>query len=432
VKICHITPGAGEGFYCENCLRDDGIVKSLRATGHDAMMVPMYLPPLAEGPPPQKVAPVFFGGINVYLQQKSALFRRTPRWIDRMFDAKGLLRWAARMAGMTKAATLGETTLSMLRGEDGRQAKELRRLTAYLAASDRPDVVVLSNALLAGLAREIRRALGVPVVCMLHDEEGFLDALPERLADQAWQTLGRRCRDIDAFVSVSRFYADLMTRRLGLEADRVHVVHVGLETDDYSPAAAPPRPQAIGFLSPMTQSKGPDVLADAFVRLKGDPRFVDLRLRFSGGRTAADKPLLKAIRRRLTEAGVADDAEVVEDFRRPSRIAFLQSLSAVSVPTVRGEAFGLFVLEALACGVPLVLPAHGAFLELADATGGIVLCEPNSAEDLTDKLANLLTDGENARELARRGRQAVLENFNVEQAAQKLVAVYEQTIGAPA
>ncbi|MCX5671317.1 MAG: glycosyltransferase family 1 protein, partial [Planctomycetota bacterium] len=179
MRIIQITPGAGTNFYCENCLRDNALVLELRRQGHDALMVPLYLPLVTEGPDATAGVPIFFGGINVYLQQKLALFRRTPRWLDRLLDARGLLKWASGRAEMTKARDLGEATLSMLRGEDGRQVKELERLVAWLAVQDRPDVICLSNALLAGLVRRMKAALGVPVVSMLQDEDGFLDALPE-------------------------------------------------------------------------------------------------------------------------------------------------------------------------------------------------------------------------------------------------------------
>ena len=51
---------------------------------------------------------VFLGGINAYLQQKLALFRYTPRFLDRVLDARPLLRWAAGFAGRTQAQDLAD------------------------------------------------------------------------------------------------------------------------------------------------------------------------------------------------------------------------------------------------------------------------------------------------------------------------------------
>ena len=160
MKIVHIVPGSGGTFYCENCMRDNALVKALRRMGHDVVMVPLYLPMFADDPELSEDVPVFFGGINVYLQQKLALFRKTPRWLDRLADARWILELAARKAGTTRAAGLGDMTLSMLRGADGNQAKELDRLIKWLAENERPDIVHLSNALLIGLARRIRAVCG--------------------------------------------------------------------------------------------------------------------------------------------------------------------------------------------------------------------------------------------------------------------------------
>jgi len=186
MRLIMLTPGAGENFYCENCLRDHALIRRLRRDGHDILMVPMYLPPIPEFDV-ETDQPVFFGGINVYLQQKCRLFRHTPRWLDRMLDSPRVLKLAQSMAGMTRAKDLGETTVSMLRGEEGKQTKELDRLVAFLAEQEKPDVVCLSNIMLGGLTPRIREALGVPVVTTAQDEDAFLDSLPEPYRSEAWE-----------------------------------------------------------------------------------------------------------------------------------------------------------------------------------------------------------------------------------------------------
>ena len=200
MKMVQISPGSGDNFYCENCLRDAALVRAMRALGHDVLMVPLYLPLQADQSEPLSNAPIFFGGVNVFLQQKLALFRRTPRWIDQVFDARPLLTWAARKAGMTNARDLGETTISMLEGEQGRQVKELDRFVDWLVETEyHPDVVCLSNILLGGLTRRIKERLGVPVLCLLQDEDGFLDGLTSPYAERAWEIV-RQCalqRDAD-------------------------------------------------------------------------------------------------------------------------------------------------------------------------------------------------------------------------------------------
>src|SRR5205085_418652 len=109
------------------CMRDNALAAELRRQGHDALLAPLYLPLALDEPPATPDAPLFYSGVNVYLQQVSGLFRKTPRWVDQLLDAPGLLRAAGKRAGSTQATDLGALTLSVLRGEEGRQAKELDR-----------------------------------------------------------------------------------------------------------------------------------------------------------------------------------------------------------------------------------------------------------------------------------------------------------------
>ena len=98
MKIVQITPGSGDNFYCENCLRDAALVKAMHKLGQDVILLPMYLPLQVDYKEIPRKAPLFFGGINVYLQQKLSFFRKTPRWLDSLFDRPGLLNWASHKA----------------------------------------------------------------------------------------------------------------------------------------------------------------------------------------------------------------------------------------------------------------------------------------------------------------------------------------------
>src|SRR6187200_459319 len=115
MRIIQITPGTGS-FYCGTCLRDNALVVELRRQGHEALMVPLYLPVTVDETPAAGDTPLFYGGVNVYLQQKSAFFRHTPRWVDQLFDSQSVLQLAASRAGSTEAHDLGDLTVSTLRG----------------------------------------------------------------------------------------------------------------------------------------------------------------------------------------------------------------------------------------------------------------------------------------------------------------------------
>src|SRR5437763_7308767 len=131
MKIAYITAGAA-GMYCGSCMHDNTLVAALCNLGHDALLVPTYTPIRTDEEDVSQKR-IFFGGINVYLEQKLALFRHTPWFIDRLFNFPALLRWVSRFAFGTRAEDLGELTVSMLQGEHGRQSKEVDKLVTWLA-----------------------------------------------------------------------------------------------------------------------------------------------------------------------------------------------------------------------------------------------------------------------------------------------------------
>ena len=425
MRIIQLTPGTGH-FYCGACLRDSGLVRALRARGNDALIVPLYLPLKLEDPTaPEAHADIRMGGINVYLQHKLRALRHMPRRLADALDRPGLLRWASTKGNMTDPRGLGSMTLSMLRGEEGRQAHELEKLIDVLQRQPAADVILLSNAMLIGMARRLKQALGVPVICSLQGEAPFLDALDAAHREQAWETLRERAVDIDAFVPVSRWYGDLLADRLGLAPDRVHVVHNGIDPTDLAAVdwRAPAVP-TVGYLARMCADKGLPTLVEAFVHLvRSGEHEPDLRLRIAGVELAEDRPLVRSLRRRLADEGLQSRVDFLPNLEREQKIEFLGSLSVLSVPATYGESFGLYLLEALAAGVPLVQPRHGAFPEILEATGGGLLCEPDDPVDLARALGELLSDERTAREFAERGRSVVLERFTEDVMAEGVEAV---------
>ncbi len=424
MRIVHVVPGSGGGFYCENCVRDNSIARALLDAGEDVLVVPMYLPPMAESPAARADVPVFFGGINVYLQQKSGLFRKTPRWIDRLFDSKLLLKWAARRAGSVRASGLGETTLSMLQGAGGRQVKELRRLVDWLERGERPDVVHLSNALLLGIGAEIKRRLGTPVVCSLQDEDSWLDAMEEPHRGLCWEAMTELGRGVDAFVAVSRHYGDVMRGRLKIDPARLRVVYPGIDPADFAPSPLAHDPPVVGFLGRASESLGLGILVEAFLKLKG--RLKGLRLHVAGGWTADDRPFLDALGRALAARGAERDVKFFEGLDLEARKEFLRSITVLSVPVPAGSAFGLYLLESFASGVPAVEPRVGSFPELVEGTGGGILYEPNDAETLARTLGDLLADRGRLTDLGRRGRESVERDFNLRKMASAMIGIYRE------
>jgi glycosyltransferase involved in cell wall biosynthesis len=425
-------------MYCGSCIHDNTLAAALIDLGHEVAMVPLYTP-IRTDEPPVAMEPIFYGAVNVYLQQAMRLFRRTPRLVDRVLDSGAALRLASRMAGATDAASLGPLTLSVLRGEEGRQRKELERLTEWLAEY-RPDVVQLGNGLLVGLAREIHRATGAPIVSGLTGEDLFVDGLPEPHRGQVVSELRRQAAELAGFIAPSSYYADRMAEMLAVPAEKIHVVPLGVNlglfempaTSENGTATAlrsdTDGPLTLGYLARICPEKGLHLLVDAFLELATEAGAEGLRLEVGGWVAKRERPYLAGLERRVLRAGLADRAVFHGELDGPAKRAFLRRIDLLSVPTTYREPKGLFVLEALAHGVPVVQPDHGAFPELLEATGGGMLVEPRSAAALTAALRQLIRNPERRRELGRRGRQAVENSFDSRRMAERTVAVYRRIV----
>ena len=414
MRLVYLTTGTGS-FYCGSCMRDNALVLALRKRGHDALLVPMYLPLTLDEESAAAGTPVFYGGINSYLQQISPLFRKTPRWLDKLFDATAVLTATGKFSSMTRASELGPMTLSMLKGEEGNQKKELERLVEWLA-SEKPDWVILSNALLLGMGRRIREATGAKIACTLQGEDGFLDALGKPYSEQCWQLVGERGSEFDALIPVSRYHSDLMQKRAQLPAEKLHVVYNGIDLAGYTVRSAPPKDLTLGYLARMYEPKGLGTLIEAFLLLA--PRLPQLQLAVAGAQVGYDPTYVAQLTQKLTVARLAQRVSWHPNISRDEKIRFLQSLTALSVPATYGESFGLYVIEALAAGVPVVQPRHGGFPEILAQTGGGVLYDPLTPAALADALETLLSDPQAAFELGAQGQKAVFAHFSVEAMAE--------------
>jgi len=428
VKIAYITAGAASMF-CGSCLHDNTLVTALHALGHDALLIPTYTPIKTDEPDVSQKR-VFFGGINVYLQQKLALFRHTPWSLDRLLDAPKLLRWVSRFAVSTRAENLGDLTISILRGEHGHQRKEVEKLTDWLADDVKPELVNLTNVLLSGMVHEVKRRVGVPVLGTLQGDDIFLEALPEPHRSQAIGLIRDHCKEMDGFIATSAYYADFMAGYLDIARARIDVIHPGLNLAGHGGARqnVDGAPFTIGYFARICPEKGLHLLADAFRILRQDPTAPPCRLRASGWLGDNNRPYFDKICEQLKHWGLADSFEHSESPDHASKVRFLQSIDVLSVPTTYREPKGLYVLEALANGVPVVQPRHGSFPELIEATGGGLLVEPDNPQDLARGLRQLLDNPAHRQELGRKGKEAIHRHFNADSMARKTIDVYEKYV----
>ena len=422
--LLQIIPGTAN-FYCGGCIRDTALFRALQRMGHTVILQPLYLPLFSDEPDIENQAPVFFGGVNVYLQQKMRFFQKTPHWIDRAFDSRWLLNLSAKQAGMTNASELGEMTISMMLGDKGRQAKEYQRFMIWLKEQPKPDAVILPNGMLLGLANTIKKEMDIPILCTLQGEDSFLDTLPEPYATEAWHIFAKQTEYADALIPVSYYYAREMKERLNLNSQKCMPVQNGISLDGFGEMKAISNELTLGFFARMCKEKGLDILVEAFIHLKRKSLFQSLKLKIAGTATNADKPFIAQIKDRLKETSLLNDVEFHPNVNREEKIRFLKSLSVLSVPALYGECFGLYVIESMAAGTPVVQPNHAGFPEIIKKTNGGLLFDPENYESYISALESLLLNPDEARRLGSEGRENVHKYFSVDRMARDVLQVLE-------
>ncbi len=431
LKVAYIAAGAA-GMICGSCQRDNALVTALQKLGCEAVLIPTYTP-LRLDEENVSLEQVFFGGINVFLQQKSAFFRSIPRSLDRILDHPALLKKVAAGRIRTEARLLGDLALSMLQGTDGYQAKEVGRLVDFLEGSLRPDVVNLTNVLIAGVVPAIKSRLGVPVVATLQGDDAFLDQLEKPYRKEVLGRIREITPLIDGFIVFSRYYGEEMSRLLHIPPSRLFQVPLGLNTQGYPAKARRSGTGAevkrIGYLARLCPQKGFDVLVDGFIRLRSGEGMESVELHAAGWLGESHRPFFEQQVDRIREAGLDGSFHYHGELNREQKLKFLRSLDVFAVPAGPREAKGLYVLEALASGVPVVAPNHGPFPELLERTGGGVLFTPPDSSALAAVVSELLADAGRREKLAQEGHRRVHRDLTATAMAGETLEVYRRLLG---
>lgn len=430
MKILLLTPGTGN-FHCGSCLHDEALLRGLRKLGHDAAVHALYLPLVLDHAEGIDGDDVHMGGIGLYLQVKSALFRRLPMAVTSWLDRPGLLRQAANRADMTSPTELGKMAVQMLLGEHGKTRAGIDHLIQHFKQADRPDVVLLNNALLLGLAAPIAQALDCQVVCTLQGEDTFIDDLPDPWRADVWKLLAEKANDVAMFLPVSEYHGALMAERMSLPTDRMRVVYNGIEAQHYPTQDTAPNPPVIGYFARLCANKGLGTLIDAVLLMHEREQLGETRLCLAGAASPKDMRYLDKQRHRLVQAGLGDRVCIATNVSLEEKARLLRGMSVLSVPATYGESFGLYVLEANACGVPVVEPDHAGLAEVVGLTGGGILCQPGDPASLANRLAELISDEDRRQALGRAGRAAVLERFTAEHMARNVSTALESLCPAP-
>ena len=428
MRLAHLAAGAG-GMYCGSCIHDNTLAAALQRQGMDVALIPLYTP-LRTDEESVSLDRVFYGGINVFLEQKSSLFRHLPRGLTRVLDRPDLLRWVtSRWSSATDPRDLGALTVSILQGEDGYQRRELDDLVTWLARDFRPDLVQLPNSMFLGMTRQLQRDLGVPVLCQVQGEEIFLDQLVEPFRSQARRILSERAQDVDGFVAPCRFYAEAMADYLQVPRERFHVIPLGLQLQGHDRSPPPARaegPFRIGFLARICPQKGLHIAAQALEILAGRLGHEAIRLEVAGWLGDSDRAYLKGIQQRLESRGLGEMFNLLGEVDRREKIDFLRSLHVLTVPAPYLEPKGLYVLEALANGVPVVQPRHGAFPEMLEETGGGILVDAAEALPVADAIQALFEDEPRRSRLGREGQHNVWQKRSDDIMATRTIDLYRK------
>ena len=299
-------------------------------------------------------------------------------------------------------------------------------MTAWLRGEAPPDIVTLPNSLLIGLARPIRDALRRPVACTLQGEELFLNQLLEPYRSQALELIRAKVDDVDGFVAVSEFCADYWQGKLGISDRMMHVVPLGIDPEGYGPPArVPGAPFKVGFFARVAPEKGLHLLAESYLRLRRESDFAGSALEVAGYLAPEHRGYLHGVERQIRDAGLAHEFHYRGELDRAGKIEFLRSLSILSVPSTYDEPKGIFLLEAMASGVPVVQPRRGAFREILERTGGGIMVEPGDAASLADGIYGLWKNPELAAERGRRGAEGVRRAYSASQMAARALAAFQ-------
>ena len=414
MKILSLTAGAAS-MYCGSCLRDNALAAELRRMGEHFTLVPVYTPTKTDEPSESTTSPILFGGISVYLQQFSALFRHAPRILDHIWDSRWALNAAAKRSISVNPKFLGEMTVAMLEGDHGPIAREFSKLEHWFSHEIRPDVVNLPNTLLIAMARAIRHVYTGPIVCTMQGEDLFLDHLQEPYRTQATALIREQVHYVDAFISISAEYASLMADLLAIPKEKIHVVPVGVDPTHFT-VADPSGPFRTGYLARIAPEKGLHLLCEAwrlFLPAYGQPA----ELHAAGYIAPEHEAYLSPLRQ---TPGFTNHGEL----NLAAKQSFLATLDAFCVPPVYDDPKGLYILEALASAVPVVAPARMAPREHIEACGGGLLVKPDSPEAIAEALLTLARDRESARALGRQGRAGVTAHRSLHRMAQRTLEVY--------
>jgi glycosyltransferase involved in cell wall biosynthesis len=425
MKIVYLITGSGGSFYCGNCYRDMIYLRAIRKVpGITASAIPLYLPPDETTTESGLDRNVFFGAISMYLREKVPFLKNMPVFLDKLFDSAPMLKMAAKRAGTTRTEGLEEMTLNMIKGENAFPDREMQRLVDYISKDGKPDIIHLSNALIVGLARQLKNKLDVKIVCSLLNEDDWLDEMAQPYQSDAWKMIAKESVNVDAFITPSRYYKEFFISKTGLSGLNFHIIPLAVDSLGHNVLPKKDNYPALGYLCRINSQNGFDKLVDAFIELKSSNSLPGLTLHISGGFTGDDKPFIAEQIKKIKSQGLKSFIRIYPEFHGSSKEEFFSNIDVMSVPVRKHDGYGLYLLEANAAGVPVVQPATGAFPEIIEKTKGGITYSPDTTGELSASLLKLLKDNNLRSKLSENGKENVRKELSLDKMAEGLSEVY--------
>jgi glycosyltransferase involved in cell wall biosynthesis len=424
MRIAYLVAGAGR-MHCGACAHDFLMVSHLRKLEHDVRVLPLYTPFWSDLGSLSDEAPVYMGGIGLYLRTMRPRLARLLHPLRKMLDSRFALSMATRRAIQTDARELGPLTLSVLQGLQGPHAEEFGRVMAILERQPRPEAVILTNSLFAPFAPMIRKQLQVPVITHFQGEDSFVMSLPDPYCEQAIALLRQSAEALSGVICPSDSGMQQASLLLQLPREKLHIVPAPVDMSHFAVRKeAPAEPFTVGYLSVVRPAKGLDVLIRAMQQL-GDSTTAPLRLLIAG--QVLDAAYAKEMRRLAQTLVPRVIVEFMGEVTQEEKARLIHRSHIFCMPTRIHEARAMAAMEAMACGVPVAVPRLGVLPELVAAGGGFVY-EPEDAPSLAQVLRRVLGNRELLAAASAQAQTTIRQQHNPQEVAGQLDTVLTQLV----
>lgn len=411
MNIVQITAGTGN-FYCGTCLRDHSLVKALNQLGHHCILFPMYLP-LQTDSTDYINTTLHMGGINFYLGHTLPFYDKLPSWFHKFMDHPYFLTLAGKFRHFTKAKDLGELTYAMAGNFSPYHQKSIDQLKTSIQSTIKPDIIILSNVLLNGLAKSLKETFNCKILCTLQGEDSFIESLPKEYQEKSWNAINENTAYVDQYIVVSQYHQQAMSKYMPKLSDKSTVVY---NATDYQSRQYDKNPNTItlGYCARLSYPKGLHTFVDMFIELCKQKPNLELKCHIAGIMLEEDKPFVEQQKQKLKGANLYGKVTISPNITKAEKDTFYKNINLLSVPANYSESFGLYLVEAWAHGIPTVQPNSAAFKEITEHSHAGILYAADDQEDYLKQVVKLISEPELYSRLSQNGVKAVKEVFNPE------------------